>query len=334
MLKTLNTYFNLNLFIITFVTFFMNNISFSMWFVNVGEKGFGYAKEWQTGFQYPVTEFMEGLVFFHSELMAVLAGIAVFVGYLLIAIFFRWNVNYNANKASLPFKHEFVIEVVWTIVPILILASIMIPSFVLLYKLDRPLTPEVTVRVIGHQWYWTYEYKDTKELFCLLEDYLINQNKISISTLDSAFTESFKQFDSFLVDNADLGGDSPQGPHIGRLTVDRALVLPARRNIRVVVGSADVLHSWSVPAFGVKVDACPGRINQMDFSVRWPGRYFGQCSEICGYEHGFMPIGIEVMSSITNADIIAQVDLNNIEEPIIQALIATANDATGRLMIK
>lgn len=166
--------------------------------------------------------------------------------------------------------HNLELEVIWTIIPTLILVTIAIPSFALLYSMDELLDPTVTVKIIGHQWYWSYEYSDLKPL---------------VGTSVS--------FDSYMVPDADLvPGD------LRLLKTDCPLVLPKETNIRFLITSTDVLHSWAVPSFGIKMDAVPGRLNQTSAYIMESGRYYGQCSELCGVNHGFMPIEICVVGPV------------------------------------
>lgn len=159
-------------------------------------------------------------------------------------------------------------EVIWTVIPTLILIIIAIPSFALLYSMDELLEPSVTVKIIGHQWYWSYEYSDLRPL--------VGGESIA--------------FDSYMVPDSDLSiGD------LRLLKTDCPLILPKETNIRFLITSTDVLHSWAVPSFGIKMDAVPGRLNQTSAFVMECGRYYGQCSELCGVNHAFMPIEICVV---------------------------------------
>jgi cytochrome c oxidase subunit 2 len=218
---------------------------------------------WQVGFQLAATPFMEGITNFHNELMFILVWVGVFVGYLLdySITFFRDDSEHTSDST---FTHSTGLEIGWTLFPAFVLVVIAFPSFALLYALDEVIDPTLTLKVIGHQWYWTYEYSDTG----------MEQDSVG--------------FDSYMVPEEELvdGG-------LRLLEVDNRVVLPLDTHIRVIVTSADVLHSWAVPAFGTKVDACPGRLNQVGIFINREGTYYGQCSEICGVNHGFMPIVIE-----------------------------------------
>ena len=200
---------------------------------------------------------MEQLIFFHDHAMLVLILITTLVGFILGTLFF----NTLTNRFLL--EHQ-TIETVWTILPALILIFIALPSLRLLYLLDEIYRPEITVKAIGHQWYWRYEYSDFGGI----------------------------RFDSYMVPTRDL-------PDTGfrLLDVDNRTVLPINLQVRMIVRSTDVIHSWTVPALGVKVDAVPGRLNQTRFQINRPGLFYGQCSEICGANHRFIPIVVERVNS-------------------------------------
>jgi cytochrome c oxidase subunit 2 len=227
---------------------------------------FDVAESWQIGFQDPATPVMEGIINFHNDLMFFLIIVVIFVSWMLSrCIFF-----FNEKKKKIPetFVHGTVIEIVWTTIPALILLIIAVPSFALLYSMDEIIDPVITVKVIGSQWYWSYEYSDNFE-----------------ETNESLF------FDSYMIQEEDL--------EIGQfrlLEVDNRMVVPANTHIRVIVTASDVLHSWAIPSLGVKIDACPGRLNQISLFIKREGVFYGQCSEICGINHGFMPIVIEAVS--------------------------------------
>jgi len=227
------------------------------------------ARDWQLGFQDPATPVMEGVINFHNDLMIVVIGVGVFVGYVMWSTVrhFEESVNPVPNRV----QHGTRIEIIWTITPALILMSVAVPSFALLYSVDEIIDPEMTLKAVGHQWYWSYEYSD----HCNEEGEFIN-------------------FDSYMIPTEDLGANSAmKGGHLRLLEVDNRVILPTETHIRVVITSADVLHCWAVPSLGVKLDACPGRLNQTSMYIKRPGTFYGQCSEICGVNHGFMPIVVE-----------------------------------------
>lgn len=225
-----------------------------------------YAHNWQISFQDPATPVMEGIIALHHDIMFILSIIGCFVTWLLIRTTFLYFHKNNSIPSTIT--HGTTIEVIWTITPSLILMVIAIPSFALLYSIDEVLDPAVTFKVIGHQWYWSYEYSD----FC---------DKKGNAII----------FDSYMINDDDL----TQG-QIRLLDVDNRVVLPIKTHIRALVTSVDVIHSWAIPSLGVKMDACPGRLNQVSIYLNREGIFYGQCSEICGIQHGFMPIAIEGVS--------------------------------------
>jgi len=229
------------------------------------------AEPWQLGVQDPASTIMEGMIHFHNYLMIYLVFIACFVGWMLYYVFtnFKRNPNYLSVE---KFTHSNALEIIWTIIPAIVLVFIGIPSFTLLYCLDEWFNPEVNLKVVGHQWYWSYEYSD-----CLKDD--VKEQTIG--------------FDSYMLAESDLIPGS-----FRLLEVDHKVVLPVNTHIRVLVTAADVLHSWAVPSFGIKVDACPGRLSQASLFVKREGVFYGQCSEICGVNHGFMPISVKVVSRL------------------------------------
>jgi len=225
-----------------------------------------YAYPWQVSFQDPASPVMEGIIALHHDLMFVLSIIGTSVIWLLLRTTFLFY--YKKNPKSSKITHGTTIEVVWTVTPSIILMVIAVPSFALLYSIDEVIDPAVSIKVIGHQWFWSYEYSDYSDL---------NGNSIS--------------FDSYMVIDDDLT--------IGQLRlleVDNRVILPSNTHIRALVTSTDVLHSWAIPSLGVKMDACPGRLNQVSLFIKRNGVFFGQCSEICGIQHGFMPIVVESIS--------------------------------------
>lgn len=216
---------------------------------------------WQLGLQPAASPIAERVHSFHNLLLWVITLITLFV----LALLVYTCVRFRESRNPVPSRrtHNTLLEVVWTAVPVLILVIIAIPSFKLLYYQDRLPETELTVKAIGHQWYWTYEYPD-------------NGN----------FT-----FDAIMVPDEEIGA----GQH-RLLETDNRVVLPVGTNIRVLVTAADVLHSWAMPSMGVKVDAVPGRLNELWLHITEPGVYYGQCSELCGANHGFMPIAVEALS--------------------------------------
>jgi len=219
------------------------------------------AEAWQIGIQDPATPCAEGMYSFHLFLLSVLFLVGILTAWLMTFILYNFTVNKNKN--SLLFTHSSLLEIIWTVFPAVILLFISIPSFSLLYSLDEIIDPSITIKIIGHQWYWTYEMSDFNE------------------------KEVFLKYDSYMVSADDLTCGS-----FRLLEVDNRLVLPVNRHIRLLITSADVLHSWAVPSLGIKTDACPGRLNQASLYIKRVGTFYGQCSEICGVNHGFMPITV------------------------------------------
>jgi cytochrome c oxidase subunit 2 len=225
-----------------------------------GEASAAQPEPWQLGFQPPASPVMAQLESLHDLLLWIITLISIFVLALLLYACMRFRAARNASPSRRT--HHTLLEITWTALPVLILVVIAIPSFKLLYFMDRVHEPEMTIKAIGHQWYWSYEYPD-----------------------DGNFA-----FDAYMVDEADL-----QEGQLRLLTTDNALVLPVDTDIRVLITATDVLHSWAVPAFGVKTDAVPGRVNETWVRIEEPGMYYGQCSELCGDFHGFMPIMVRAV---------------------------------------
>nr|YP_007506976.1 cytochrome c oxidase subunit II [Alauda arvensis]AFA33947.1 cytochrome c oxidase subunit II [Alauda arvensis] len=210
------------------------------------------ANHMQFGFQDASSPIMEELTQFHDHALMVALAICSLVLYLL-TVMLTENLTSNTVDAQ-------AIELVWTILPAAVLIMLALPSLRILYMMDEVNEPNLTLKAIGHQWYWTYEYTDFKDL----------------------------TFDSYMTPTTDL----PLG-HFRLLEVDHRVIVPTSSTVRVIVTADDVLHSWAVPSLGVKTDAIPGRLNQTSFLASRPGIYYGQCSEICGANHSFMPIVVE-----------------------------------------
>lgn len=222
----------------------------------------GIAKPWQLGFQPPASPVMERLEWLHNDfLMYIISGITLLVMLLMIYIV----IKFNAKSNPVPSKttHNVKLEVIWTLVPVLILIAIAVPSVRIHNFMETQPENAVTLKVTGYQWYWGYEYPDNGNV----------------------------AFESRIIEDKDLkDGD------IRLLSVDNPVVVPVNTPIRVQTTAADVIHAWAIPAFGVKRDAVPGRLNETWFEANKEGRYYGQCSELCGIKHGFMPIVVDVVS--------------------------------------
>lgn len=240
------------------------------------------SEAWQFGTQDPATPIMEGMIFFHNYLNFYIIFIGVAVCWLLALIYL--NFNENVNETPMKFNHHSLLEIVWTVVPALVLILIAIPSFSLLYSLDDLVDPSLTVKIVGHQWYWSYEFSDNKFLDAAHDTFKHPTSWDRPETLN---------FDSYIVEDSAL-----MEGQFRLLEVDNSLWLPTDTHIRLLVTSADVLHSWAIPSFGVKVDACPGRLSQASLFIKREGVFYGQCSEICGVNHGFMPIRVKASNPL------------------------------------
>ena len=220
----------------------------------------GQPSPWQMGLQGSASPVMDDIIWFHDFLLWVIAAITVFVLALLIYIAVRFNAK--SNPVPSRTTHNTVIEVIWTVVPVLILVTIAVPSFRLLFlELNVP-QADLTIKATGKQWFWTYNYPDAKI-----------------------------EFDSLMVQDKDRKGDQPR-----LLAVDNEIVVPVNKVVRVQTTGADVIHAFAIPSFGIKIDAVPGRLNETWFKATREGMYYGQCSELCGKDHAFMPIAIRVVN--------------------------------------
>ena len=234
---------------------------FSVFFFLASFKAFGkQATDWQLSFQNPATDLMGSVVGLHNIILIVMTLVTLFVLFLLFYVSFRFSAKRNPIPSTTT--HNTVVEVLWTAIPIVILVVLAIPSFKLLYQQEKSENYDMTVKVIGHQWYWEYEYPDHGDFY----------------------------FESYMIQDEDL-----QEGDLRLLTVDNPLVIPANKNIQILITAGDVLHSWAVPSMGLKTDAVPGRLNETWVNVKEPGIYRGQCSEICGTGHGFMPVVVKVL---------------------------------------
>jgi len=223
--------------------------------------------EWQVNFSDSASPAMEGIINFHNHIMVVICFIAFFVSWLLINCVSYYSDNYVSQSSK--FTHSNELEIVWTTIPALILLFLATPSFTLLYSMDELIEPVINFKIIGHQWYWGYELSDYTT--CVTGDNNIKYN-CYMMVLDG-LPENKKGYFRLLETN-------------------RRILFPVKTHLRLYVTAADVLHSWTIPSFGLKVDACPGRLNLINLFIKRVGLFFGQCSEICGVNHGFMPISV------------------------------------------
>ena len=223
--------------------------------------GLGQPSPWQLGLQKSASPVMDNIIWFHDFLLYIITGITGFVLVLLIIVMVRFNAR--ANPTPSRTTHNTLIEIAWTLIPIMILMFIAVPSFKLLfYQLNVP-AADLTVKATGKQWFWTYSYPDNGEF----------------------------EFDSLMLKDGERKQDQPR-----LLAVDNDMVVPVNKTVRVITTGADVIHAFAVPSFGIKIDAIPGRINETWFTAEREGVYYGQCSELCGKDHAFMPIAVRVVS--------------------------------------
>jgi cytochrome c oxidase subunit 2 len=223
--------------------------------------GLGQPSPWQIGLQQSGTPVMDDIVWFHDLLLWVIGAITLFVLALLIIIAIKFNAQ--ANPTPSRTTHHTLLEVAWTVVPVIILVLIALPSFrILFFQLNTP-PADLTIKATGKQWYWSYAYPDNGNF----------------------------EFDSLILTDKELKAGQPR-----LLSVDNEIVVPVNKVVRVQVTGAEVIHAFAVPSFGVKIDAIPGRLNETWFKVTKEGVYYGQCSELCGKDHAFMPIAVRVVS--------------------------------------
>ena len=238
-------------------------------------------KDWQLGFQEAASESMRDIISFHDNLLLpIIVAISAFVLFLMlyVCIKFRASASPNPSKRT----HNVAVEVLWTLIPCLILIVIAVPSFKILYKQDAIPKADLTIKAIGYQWYWGYEYPDENIIF-----------------------------DSYMVEDKDLKANQPR-----LLAVDNEVVVPVNKVVKVLITANDVLHAWALPSFGVKRDAVPGRINETWFKAEKTGTYYGQCSELCGIKHAFMPITVKVVSEEEYQEWLMDARVKFAKEPI------------------
>ncbi|MBP9753278.1 MAG: cytochrome c oxidase subunit II [Proteobacteria bacterium] len=221
-------------------------------------------KPWQIGFQEANAPLMEEITKVHNLVFIILCIIGITVTILLIAVIYKFRESKNPKPSTT--EHHTVLEIIWTVIPVLLLIVILIPSIKILYVFDKAENPDMTIKVTGHQWYWSYEYLNDDD-----------SKKIS--------------FDSYMIKDEDL-----KPGQLRLLDVDKPVVLPKGKTVRILITSQDVIHSFAVPALGIKTDGIPGRTNETWLRVEKEGMYYGQCSELCGKDHGFMPIALKIVS--------------------------------------
>lgn len=228
--------------------------------VGAAYAGLGQPTPWQLGLQQSVTPVMDNIIQLHDFVLYIIAAITAFVLLLLLIIVVRFNARSNPTPSRT--SHNSLLEVAWTVIPIAILLTIAVPSFKLLFFQLNPPPADLTVKATGKQWYWSYTYPDSKF-----------------------------EFDSLILKAGEL---KPEQPRL--LAVDNDLVVPVNKVVHVLATGSDVIHAFAVPSFGIKIDAIPGRINETWFKATREGIYYGQCSELCGKDHAFMPIAVRVVS--------------------------------------
>ena len=228
---------------------------------------------WQTYFHDPASTTMEGILIFNKHLIFLLIVIVLFVGWF---IFFtlHYFIEFK-NKFQNSFVHSKELEMVWTSIPALILLLLATPSFTLLYAMDEISEPELTLKILGHQWFWSYEISDF--------------NSCQKNEQNLKYVCYMMVFD---------GLPKNRSGYFRLLETNKRVILPTNTHLRLLISAADVLHSWTIPSFGLKIDACPGRLNQMNLFIKRIGIFFGQCSEICGVNHGFMPIVVVALPTL------------------------------------
>ena len=238
-------------------------------------------KQWQLGFQDSASQSMTEIVSFHNNiLLPIIIAISVFVLFLMIYTCIRFRASKNPNPSKTT--HNVAVEVLWTLIPCLILIVMAVPSFKILYKQDTIPKVDLTIKAVGYQWYWGYEYPDENIIF-----------------------------ESYMIKEEELKENQPR-----LLTVDNELVVPVNKVVKVLITANDVLHAWALPSFGVKRDAVPGRINETWFKAEKVGTYYGQCSELCGIQHAFMPITVRVVTDEEYAIWLSEAKMKFANEPI------------------
>jgi len=257
--------------------------------------GAGQPSPWQMGFQTPVTGGAEELNWFHDFVNVILFFIVAFVLVLLLIAIYRFNER--ANSTPSVATHNTLLEVVWTVVPISILVVIAIPSFKLLYSQYSFPKPDVTIKAIGNTWFWEHEYPD--QGFKVTSNVLRDEDLLRAELGQEEFERRYRGLEGLALtrqQQADAAAIRQKTDQPRLLAVDNEIAVPVNKVVHVLATANDVIHSWAIPSFGTKVDAVPGRITATWFNATRPGIYYGQCSELCGKDHAFMPIAVRVVS--------------------------------------
>jgi len=235
----------------------------------------GAASDWQMGFQDAATAVMSDITDFHNLLLVIITLISIFV--LVLLVYIMWRFSASRNPVPSKTTHHTALEMIWTVVPVIILVVIAVPSFKLLYFQEVVPKADMTIKATGYQWYWSYEYPDHGNVS-------FDANVVDLRA-PSMSAEDKKKW------QAKFGSDYKR-----LLDTDNSVVVPVNTTVRVLVTAGDVIHNWAVPAFGIKMDGVPGRVNETWFKAEKTGTYYGMCSELCGTRHGFMPIRVDVVS--------------------------------------
>jgi cytochrome c oxidase subunit 2 len=257
--------------------------------------GTGQPSPWQIGFQTPVTPGAEELNWFHDFVNVILFFIVAFVLVLLLICVYRYNERANSKPSATT--HNTLLEVVWTVVPISILVVIAIPSFKLLYSQYSFPKQDLTIKAIGNTWFWEHEYPD--QGFKVTSNILRDEDLLRAELGKDEFERRYRGLEGFALARQQQADAAPIRQRTDQprlLAVDNEIAVPVNKVVHVLATANDVIHSWAVPSFGTKVDAVPGRITATWFKATRPGVYYGQCSELCGKDHAFMPIAVRVVS--------------------------------------
>jgi cytochrome c oxidase subunit 2 len=257
--------------------------------------GLGQPSPWQVGLQQSASPVMDNIIWFHDFLLYIITGIAGFVLVLLVVVMVRFNARTNPIPSRTT--HHTLIEIAWTLIPIVILMFIAVPSFKLLFfQLNIP-PADLTVKATGKQWYWSYSYPDNGQF----------------------------EFDSLMLKEGERKEGQPR-----LLAVDNEMVVPVNKTVRVITTGSDVIHSFAVPSFGIKIDAVPGRINETWFTATREGVYYGQCSELCGKDHAFMPIAVRAVSEQAFSAWVEEAKKKYAREEVPPATTVAAAQSTPR----